>query len=136
MIKLKNLINVREDLHRPVPPILYHATFNALIPRIYKIGLIPHDDEVLHNFAKIEPGVYLADDPEAAGSFVEASENEHIPAEWFNEIVVISIDTSKLDISKFDIDPNIIPGEGNPEIPFLYRDIIPPIAFRDITDYD
>jgi hypothetical protein len=136
MIKLKELLAVREVLHKPVPPILYHATFNALIPRISKMGLIPHDDTVLHNFDNIDRGVYLAEDPQSAGAFVETSENEKIPEEWFDDIVIIAIDTSKLDISKFDVDPNVIPGEGECNVPFLYRGIVPPTAFQDITDYD
>jgi hypothetical protein len=132
MIKLKEIL---ETLHKPVPPVLYHATFNALIPRISSQGLLPKDDEILHNFSGIEPGVYMAENPNAAGSFVEVSENPNIPEDWFNDIIVISIDTSKLDMSKFDVDPNVIPHEGDTDIPFLYRGIVPPSAFLDIKDY-
>jgi hypothetical protein len=133
MIKLKYLIS--EVLHKPVPRFLYHATFNVLIPRIERLGLLPKDEEILHNFSTLESGVYMAENLEEAGSFVEASENGKIPDEWFDEIVVIKIDTSKLDTSKFDVDPNVIPHEGDVNIPFIYKGIVPPISFVEITDY-
>lgn len=133
MIKLKSLLT--EALHKSIPPVLYHATFNALIPRIQKLGLLPKDDEILHNFEGIESGVYLAETDNEAGSFVEASENEKIPGYWFDEIVIISIDTSKLDISRFDVDPNVIGHEGEDFRPFIYRGTIPSSAFIDIKDY-
>lgn len=133
MIKLKSLIP--EVLHKPIPRFLYHATFNALIPRIESLGLLPKDDQILHNFRGIELGVYMAETPAEAGSFVEVSENGNIPDEWFDEIVVIKIDTSKLDSSKFDVDPNVIPHEGNTNIPFIYKGIVPPFTFVEITDF-
>jgi len=133
MILLKSLLT--EALHKPIPPVLYHATFNALIPRIQKLGLLPKDDEILHNFEGIESGVYLAEDENAAGSFIEVSENPKIPEHWFDEIVIISIDTSKLDISKFDVDPNVIAHEDEDFRPFIYKGIIPSSTFIDIKDY-
>jgi len=135
MIKLSKLLN--EALHKTVPEVLYHATFNALIPRIQSMGLLPEDDAILHNFEDIDPGVYLAEDPNAASSYVEVSENPKIPEDWFNEIVVIAIDTSTLDKNKFDVDPNVIPFEGDDDFrPFIYRGIIPPSSFIEIVDYD
>ena len=134
MIKLSKLLN--EALHKTVPEVLYHATFNALIPRIQSMGLLPEDDAILHNFEDIEPGVYMAEDPMAAGSFVEVSENPKIPEDWFGEIVVIAIDTTTLDKTKFDVDPNVIPDENDDFRPFIYRGIIPPSAFIEIMDYD
>jgi hypothetical protein len=133
MIKLKYLLF--EELHKPLPKVLYHATFNALIPRIQRLGLLPKDDEILHNFEGIESGVYLAESANEAGSFVEVSENPNIPEEWFNDIVVIKVDTTKLDPSKFTVDPNVIAHEDEDFRPFLYKGVIPSAAFIDIVDY-
>lgn len=135
MIKLTELI---EALHKPIPKILYHATFNQLLPRIESLGLLPKDEEIIHNFEGIEPGVYLDINPEAAGSYVEASDNPKIPEAWFENIVVIAIDTSKLDHTKFDVDPNVqIAADDDEEDmrPFIYRGTIPPSAFIEIKDY-
>jgi hypothetical protein len=133
MIKLKDLIP--EVLHKPVPRFLYHATFNGWIPNIEREGILPSGEIAHGNFSNIESGVYLAENPNEAGSFVEVSENPNIPEEWFNEIVVIKIDTSKLDLTKFDVDPNVIPHEGDVNIPFIYKGTVHPSAFVEITDY-
>lgn len=144
MIKLKDLIV--ENLNTTaIPDVLYHATFNALIPRIYQLGLLPKDDEILHNFGGIEPGIYLAENAEYAASMVEASENENIPEEWFSKIVIIRINTKKLNLSKLDVDPNVLPQEDEYDdtvepdstvYSYIYRGTIPPSSFIDITDYD
>jgi hypothetical protein len=130
------MIKLKELLHKPVPPVLYHATFNALIPSIQKHGLLPNGGENSYiNFENIESGVYMAIDPNEAGSFVEVSENPDIPEEWFNEIVVISIDTSKLNPNDFDVDTNVISSDHEDNRPFIYKGIVPPSAFIDIKDY-
>lgn len=127
-----------------IPPILYHGTFKALVKKIKKIGLIPGGGRI-KNFTGIERGVYLGLDPEYAGSMVEASENEDIPEDWFDEIVILGINTSKLDLSKLDRDPNVAPQEDeyNDDIPpdptvysFIYRGSILPDAIVSIVDHD
>jgi hypothetical protein len=142
MIFLKDLIS-EAFFSDDVPRILYHATFNALLPCIQSEGIIPGGND-FQNFTGIEKGVYLGLTPEYAVSMVEASENENIPEEWFGEIVVIAIDTSKLNLSKLDRDPNVAPQEDeyDDEIPadetiysYIYRDRIPPSVFVEITDY-
>ena len=141
MIKLKDIIfEVLED----VPRVLYHATFKALIPSIKRKGIISGGSKY-RNFDSVERGVYLGYSPEYAGSMVEASENDNIPEEWFDEIVILTIDTSKLDLSKLDRDPNVLPQEDEYDdtVPpdetiysFIYRDNIPFNAVININKYD
>lgn len=141
MIKLKDiLLEVLED----VPRLLYHATFKALLPSIKKRGIISGGSKY-RNFDNTERGVYLGYSAEYAGSMVEASENDNIPEEWFDEIVILSIDTSKLNLDKLDRDPNVLPQEDeyNDEIPsddnvysYIYRDNVPFNAVIDISKYD
>ena len=137
------MIKLKEILTENVPNVLYHATFLALLPEIKMKGLLP--DGEIHNFDNIERGVYLGVTHEYAGSMVEASENDDIPEKWFGEIIVIAINTNKLDQSKLDIDPNVAPQEDEYDdtIPadetvysYIYRGIIPTSAFISITDYD
>jgi hypothetical protein len=142
MIKLKELIEMIFD-SESVPPILYHGTFNKLTNKIKKHGLVPGGREI-QNFSGIEGGVYLGLNPEYAVSMVEASENDSIPPKWFDDIAIIAINTSKIDLSKLDIDPNVLPQEDeyDDDIPaddtvysFIYRGIISPDAIISIDRY-
>lgn len=142
MIKLRSLIP-EEFFPDDVPKILYHGTFNQLAISIERNGIVPGGNDI-QNFTGIEKGVYLGSTPEYAGSMVEASENEDIPEDWFGEIVIIAIDTSKLDLSKLDVDPNVAPQEDeyDDDVPadntiysYIYRGLIPPSAILNITDY-
>ena len=142
MIKLKQLVKEIFD-EIDVPPVLYHATFNQLAIKIEKEGIIPGGNDI-QNFSGIKKGVYLASDPEFAGSMVVCSENDNVPEEWYDEIVIISINTSKLNLSKLDRDPNIEPQEDeyDDNIPadqtiysFIYEGFIPPDAIIGIVDY-
>ena len=133
MIKLKSVLF--EELHKEIPPVLYHATFKENLPSIVKHGLVPHGKDSYINFDNTLPGVYLAESPEEAMSFVEASENSDIPEEWFNEIIVIAIDTSKLERKNFSVDPNVQIAAADDEgdrRPFIYKNIIPKSAFKSV----
>lgn len=124
-----------------LPQTLYHATFNELIPSIKHVGI--GGSYLLKNFEGVEDGVYLADNSDRAGEFVEATENETIPNEWFDQIVICKVDTSKLDKSKFFIDPNLSLNFSDvwPDYPeeiwhsYLYKGVVPYSAILDITDY-
>jgi len=137
MIKLKELLLKEENFQEEIPDILYHATFSPLLPKIKSTGILPVGD-ILHNYEDIEEGVYLASSSDYAISMVEASENKNIPEEWFDKIISISINTKKLEKSKFNIDPNVSPQEDeyDDSIPsdtqihsYIYRGIILPSAF-------
>ena len=115
--------------------LLYHATFDKLAKKIEKIGILARGNRI-RNFKEVEPGVYLGINPEFAGSMVEASENENIPEDWFDEIVIISVDVSKLDLSKLDVDPNLIQPEDSDVIhSYIYRANIPTNAILEIKDF-
>ena len=131
---LKDILN---EVLENVPRVLYHATFKALIPSIKRKGIISGGSKY-RNFDSVERGVYLGYSPEYAGSMVEASENDNIPEEWFDEIVILTIDTSKLDLSKLDRDPNVLQQEDeyNETIySFIYRDNIQFNAVININKY-
>lgn len=89
-----------------IPPVLYHATFGPLLPYIYQYGLGNKKYMKYINFPGNEEGVYLAKDKNMAISFVEATESDNIPEDWLSDIVVLSIDTSKLDINNLFKDPH------------------------------
>lgn len=141
MIKLKNILN---EILEDIPNVLYHATFKALLPSIKQSGIISGGSKY-RNFDNVEKGVYLGYSPDYAGSMVEASENENIPKEWFDEIVILTIDTSKLNLSKLDNDPNVLPQEDeyDDEIPadttiysYIYRGNIPFSSVVDVNNYN
>ena len=132
MIKLKDILNeVLDD----VPRLLYLATFKALLPTIKQSGIISSDSKY-RNIGGSERGLYLGDSPEYAASMVEVRENDNIPKEWFDEIVILTIDTSKLNLSKLDSDPDVsppnwqdeyddtTPSPDEPIYSFIYRDNI------------
>ena len=135
-----------EHLERnQIPHVLYHATFAALAKRIEREGIIAGGKDIRH-FPDSEKGVYLGIDADYAGSMAEAAidENPNIPEEWYDEIVIISIDTSKLDLTKLDRDPHVLPqdDEYDDSIPpdetiysFIYRGNIPKEAIISIDDY-
>ena len=98
MIKLKDILN---EILEDTPRVLYHATFKALLPSIRKRGLIGGGSKY-RNFDNVEKGIYLGYSSEYAGSMIEASENPNIPEEWFDDIIILTIDTSKLDLNKLE----------------------------------
>lgn len=143
MIRLKNLI--REEFFRDdVPPLLYHATYKALLKNIKKHGIVPGGRR-FRNFPECERGVYLGITPEYAGSMVEATENDNIPEEWLDDIIIFTVNTKTLNLSKLDRDPNVLPQEDeyNNETPpdetvysYIYKGIIPFSSIIDINKYD
>lgn len=132
MIKLKTII---EDISDDSKDVLYHATFNALIPSISRFGIVPGGKKY-QNFPGNELGVYLSDDKNLAVSMVEASENDDIPEEWFEQIVVIIIDPKKLDLSKLEKDPHLNMDDPDGDLPksFIYKGVVPYNSFIDIVD--
>jgi hypothetical protein len=67
--------------------------------------------------------VYLAANPDIAESYAETSET--VPDEWLDDIVILAIDTGKLDHSKFSMDVNVLDNTGDT---VEYHGIIPPGA--------
>lgn len=108
MIKLKDII--MEIYAGGIPRYLYHATFRNHIQSIKKHGLVVGGKGKVNydwGFDEDKYGVFLSNDENLATSFVENSENKDIPEEWFDDIVVLTIDTFKLDKRIFIKDPHM-----------------------------
>ncbi len=108
------------EMTSDVPNILYHATYRPLLSSIKKNGLGGTGSEVKRWNDSIHGIVYLALDPDVAESYAETSEN--VPDEWLDEIVVLKIDTTKLDKSKFRLDRNVLDNTGDT---LEYNGVIP-----------
>ena len=119
MIKLKDILN--ETLTQQVPDMLYHATYNALLPLIKRDGLDTRKAALAWEDSK--PGiVYLANAPNVAESYAETA--DEVSDEIYDSgIVVLEIPTKGLDISKLHDDRNV---RGNaPSDTFEYHGQIP-----------
>ena len=120
-----------------IPPVLYHATFKQLLPSIYKYGLGNYDYIRYVNYYNKSKGVWLASEYNVAISYVESSENESIPEDWFDDIVALKIDTSKINKNKLVPDPQLalkndveklFKNDASQQDSFLYLDTIPSSA--------
>lgn len=115
-----------------IPDKVYHATYRALLDEILDGGIVPGGKDI-QNFDWSGKYVYLAETPENAISFVENAENESIPEEWLDDIVVLEVDVSKLDLTNMAPDENWNPSIEDGEEgyrSFQYNGIVPPEAIR------
>ena len=134
MIKLRNLITEQAG---NIPPVVYHATFLKLLDSIKKHGIGPggmsHAGFKSWNIAN---GVYLADDPDYAGSLVYDAPD--IPPEWIDDIYIISIKSMDLDHNKIAMDPQMNLSDDeleDPDFPksWIYESSISPSSFLEIN---
>lgn len=117
--------NIEEAIQ--VPEFLYHGTFKPLLDKIKSEGL--RTKGTVKNYSDSEEGfVYLAKTFEEAEAFAEVSET--VPDEWIDQIVVLRIETDKLDKSKLEEDPNVRDTEV---MTFQYSQDIPPGALEVIV---
>jgi len=123
-----------EALDHELPPYLYHGTFNMLVPEIQQKGLIPRGT-AFRNYEDIEWGVYLTDNWNLAGSMVETSANMNIPDQWFQNIVILVVSTKRLDINKFDLDPQLVKWKTDVLSSYVYKGNISPDEIISIVDY-
>jgi len=124
MIRLTDLL--KESI---VPPILYHATYRPLLKKIKEDGLDTTKSKKAWEDSK--PGlVYLAKDPDVAASYAEAS--EMVPDSYIDNIIILHIDVTELDLEKLSIDKNVQDNEGDT---LEYEGIIPFSAITKITKY-
>jgi len=101
------------------PQFLYHATYKPLLKKIKEKGLDTNDSKKA--WEDSIPGyVYLALDPYVAESYAE--ESEMVPEGWLDDIIILKIDTNKLDKSKLFTDQNVQDNEGDT---LEYRGVIP-----------
>lgn len=102
-----------------IPEYLYHATFEPYLKGIKKEGLKGGKNL---NYTDSKPDlVYLSRDPENARSYAEVSEN--VPEEYLDKIKILKIPTKNLDLSKLNIDKNVIENKGDT---LEYKGIINP----------
>ena len=111
--------------------VLYHATFEPWVQSIVEKGLIPRFHKVWED---CEEGIFLANDPYEAESYCEIAENEDIPEDWLDDIVVFVIDISKLDPALLGVDPHniIVISPCEPVHTWIYRGIIPTDAIKKL----
>ena len=106
-----------------ITTILYHSTFKSNLENIKQKGLNPYSDGIIKCWTDCKNGIYLHIDPDVAMSYSEVAENPNIPEEWFDNIIVLEINTTSLDKNLFIQDPNLPPDENVDS--FLYEGIIP-----------
>ena len=114
-----------------VPKYLYHATYKPLLNTIEKEGL--GGTSAKRNWDFSEEGViYLAIDDEVALSFAETADN--VKDDWLDEIIILKIDTTKLDKTRFFIDRNLLDDYDLDDdfISFEYHGVIP---FESVVDF-
>lgn len=117
--------NVTEALER-IPEKLYHATYKQFLNSIRANGLGKTERKM---WSDSRPGVvYLADDPWVAESYAEIAEwlDEITDSEeYLDNIIILEIDTNKLDSSKLRVDENVLLDEGEENSTWEYHGIIP-----------
>lgn len=124
MIKLKDL------LLKDVQQYLYHATYKPLLKKIKEKGLDTRDSKKAWDDSV--PGyVYLAKDLDVAASYAESS--DIVPDEWLDQIIVLTIDSSKLDQDKIFDDENV---RNETTDTVEYRGVIPWSAVVKVEKYD
>lgn len=117
-MNINNLDNVRY---------LYHATFEPLLDSIKQDGLgattqTYYEDSI--------PGVvYLAFDPDVAVSYAEA--NDIVDDDWLDNIIILKIPISKLNIDSLFVDNNVLIDEDSEIYTLEYHETIP---YSDIED--
>ncbi|MBE3141136.1 MAG: GNAT family N-acetyltransferase, partial [Thermoplasmata archaeon] len=112
------------------PVYLYHGTFKPLLQKIQAEGLKVTGTE--KNYSDSEEGfIYLAETPEEAEAFAEVSET--VPDEWVDQIVVLKIDTSKIDAWKIADDPNV---QDTEIMTYVYPQDIPAAAITLVESID
>jgi len=124
-----------------IPSILYHATYRPYLQSIFKKGLQYGISPVNWEFS--ENVVYLSSDIDEAISYAETS--DIVPEEYLDQIVILAVDVSQLDVSKLVVDENVLYNMPldtsveddirNKKIPekeslFEYHGVIPPSSIK------
>lgn len=120
--------SLRENYQLPAK--LYHATYAQFLSSIQTNGLGNTQNKM---WTDSKTGVvYLAKDPWEAESYAEESEwldDKEDVYDYLDNIVILEIDTDKLDVNNLYRDENLLPG-GDEVIGFEYHGIIPWEACR------
>lgn len=119
MIFILHMHILLKELLSPNQNLLYHATYSPLLNKIKKFGLDNTKGRTMWNDS-VSGVVYLAKDKDVAISYAETAED--VPESYFDNIIVLTIDVSKLDKSKLFIDRNVQDNEGDT---LEYHGVIP-----------
>jgi len=85
---------------------LYHATYKPLLASIFEHGLNPSKGKP--NWSDSSSShVYLTTDPNLAEDFASNSDIDSVDEDWYDQIIVLAIDVSKLDLDKLKVDENV-----------------------------
>lgn len=118
-----------------IPKKLYHATYKPFLKSIQQKGL---GNTKRKMWADSELGVvYLADDPWVAESYAEIAEwpeDQEDPDAYYDNIIILEVDTAKLDSNKLFIDENVLLDEGEKNSTWEYHGIIPWEACKIFED--
>jgi len=109
-----------------IPEKLYHATYKQFLKSIQQKGLGNTKRKMWTD--SVRGVVYLANDPWVAESYAEESEwvdERDDPDAYLENIIILEIDTTKLDASKFEVDKNVILEPDEENSTWEYHGIIP-----------
>jgi hypothetical protein len=109
-----------------IPEKLYHATYKQFLKSIQQKGLGNTRRKMWTD--SVRGVVYLANDPWVAESYAEESEwvdEQDDPDAYLENIIILEIDTTKLDVSKFEVDKNVILEPDEENSTWEYHGIIP-----------
>ena len=115
----------KENVDFEVPQYLYHATYKPFLKSIKEKGL-GNTNKKMWSFSKGKGVVYLALDPDVAQSYAEEAEwldelDDDKYDKYVDNIIILKIDTSKLDKTKLFSDENVLDDDSTLE----YHGIIP-----------
>lgn len=107
---------------------LYHATFKKFLPSIQRSGL-GNKNRILWDESKRNK-IYFATDPDTARSYAEVAldfpSNSDLNED---DIIILRVDTLKLDKTKLSLDENVIDNDGST---LEYQGIVP---YADLSIY-
>lgn len=109
-----------------IPKKLYHATYRQFLDSIKTNGLGNTNNKM---WTDSKQGVvYLADDPWVAESYAEESEwvyEQEEPDVYLDNIVIIEVDSTKLDKKKLRVDKNVLLDNEENNATWEYYGVIP-----------
>lgn len=121
---IKSFIQFIAENIETIPEFLYHATYKPLLKKIKIEGLDTQKSK--KNWEDSIPGyVYLAVNPDVAESYAETS--DYVPESWLDQIVILQINTNKIDKTKLFLDQNV---QDNNNDTLEYRGVIPTEAIN------
>jgi hypothetical protein len=115
-----------EDTELEVPQYLYHATYKPLLDSIKENGLNTSLGKKTYPDS-VKGVIYLAKEKDVAESYAETS--DVVDEDWLEQIIILKINTKKLNKNYFYTDKNVKHNKGDTleyhgTIPFKYIEVI------------